>query len=100
MLALIIETHHNVLLLLETECDFLESFPHTKQTPLGAFFSLLDGGAGAGMVLRQKTGAALGVKKPARGITVLQRWWILFLFLDVPGLARWQAPGQVRASGR
>ncbi len=38
MLALIIETHHNVLLLLETECDFLESFPHTKQTPLGAFF--------------------------------------------------------------
>ena len=71
------------------------SAPHKANAPEGAFFVVVGWGrAGAGMVLRQKIGAGWW------GITALQRWWILFLFLDVPGLARWQAPGQVRASGR
>ncbi len=76
------------------------SAPHKANAPEGAFFVVVGWGrAGAGMVLQQKTGAALGVKKPARGITVLQRWWILFLFLAVPGLARRQAPGQGQGQG-
>ena len=75
------------------------SAPHKANAPEGAFFVVVGWGrAGAGMVLQQKTGAALGVKKPARGITVLQRWWILFLFLAVPGQGQGARP--VRASGR